>query len=79
VRAIIGFRRDEAKAATLRAGLVAAAVYNVNRRKGAKPIKATDFVREPPRPITADEMAALFKGWARSYNRRTGHEQERTR
>jgi hypothetical protein len=75
----VGFRRDEAKAATLRAGLVAAAIYNVNRRKGAKPVKASDFVKEPPKPITADEMAAVFKSWAQSHNRRMGHEQERTR
>jgi hypothetical protein len=79
VRAIVGFRQQDAKAATLRAGLVAAAIYNVNRRKGAKVIKPQDFVREPAKPVDPNQMAEVFKAWARAHNRRAANEQERTR
>jgi hypothetical protein len=79
VRAIVANKRDEHKAATLRAGLVAAAIYNTNRRKGTRPVKPQDFVREGPKKMSANEMAAIFKSWARAHNRRAANEQERTR
>jgi hypothetical protein len=60
--------RDDARerAATLRAGLVASAVYNVHRRKGAPAIKPTDFLESSARPIHYVEPAELrqiVRGW----------------
>jgi hypothetical protein len=77
--AIVEIRRNEQKSATLRAGLVAASVYNVHRRKGTKPVKPQDFIKEGPQVVSAQVMAAAFKSWAGAHNRRLANEQKRPR
>lgn len=62
-------RNDDQRAAIERAGIVAAAVYNVNRKKGARWIKPSDFIATRPHEVTPEQFATLMKGWARSHNR----------
>lgn len=54
-------RREEA--AYWRSGLVASAIYNVNRRKGAKTLKPGDFMpkRRKRHKQTPSEMAKILK------------------
>jgi hypothetical protein len=63
-------RRDgeRERSALLRAGLVAAAVYNVNRKKGARPLQPKDFVREPVRHLTPEQMDRALQAWASRVN-----------
>ena len=58
------------RSATLRAGLVAAAVYNVHRKKGAKAIKPQDFVRQEKKTeiVSPEEFARRMSAWADSHN-----------
>jgi len=63
----------EEKAATLRAGLIAAAVYNVNRKKGSRPIKPQDFLARSANPVVEvepEEMERLLDAWAGTVNKR---------
>lgn len=54
-------RREQAN--YWRAGLVASAIYNVNRKKGKKALKPDDFIprRKRRRRQTPQQMAALLK------------------
>lgn len=64
--------RQERNAA-LRAGLVAAAIYNVHRRKGTQALKPEDFVRperERVKILPAAEMAKRLQAWAEAHNKR---------
>jgi hypothetical protein len=63
IRALHDRRKQEDRAATLRAGMIAAAVYNVHRRKGARPVKPTDFVREERKVVDPDTMVEILDGW----------------
>ena len=68
---IFAIRGAEEKAAVLRAGLVAAAVYNVSRKKGARFIQATDFLPVPMQEeLPLEQLRAGMDAWARSINRR---------
>lgn len=66
-------RKYEAtRAAYLRAGLVAATIINVNRRKGARLVQAKDFFKEPRKEgdhMSTAEAAAHLDRWAASVNR----------
>ena len=60
-------RTDDARAAALNAGLVAAAIYNVNRKKGAPAFEAQDFVSMGEADfMTPAQAQAHMDGWARS-------------
>ena len=63
-------REGEAKAAVLRAGVVAAAIYNVNRKKGAPMVKPRDFLAEAPKALPPAALERAFDAWARDTNRR---------
>lgn len=58
--------------ADLRAGYVAATQYNVNRQRGQKALKVSDFVPDfgPKKKQTAAEMEMLFDLFARGHNAR---------
>jgi hypothetical protein len=59
--------------AMLRAGLVAAAVYNVHRKAGSRAFRAEDFVRkerEEAQEVTPAQMRAWLLSWAERQNRR---------
>lgn len=61
---------EREKSALLRAGLVASAVYNVNRKKGARPLQPKDFVREPVKHLTPEQMERVLSRWASQANGR---------
>lgn len=66
----IGAReRQRQKADSLRAGLIAAAIYNVNRKRGSRALTASDFVEEEPVILSAEQMEAEFARWAKAVNR----------
>lgn len=56
-------------AATERAGLIASMVYNVNRRKGRRALKPSDFVKREPRRLTPEEWERELDGWMRATNK----------
>lgn len=58
------------RAATLRAGLVAAAVYNVHRKKGTPMMRPQDFVREPVKIVKPGDLARALTSFAEAHNRR---------
>jgi hypothetical protein len=65
-------RAEEDKAAYIRAGLIAATVVNVNRRKGAKLVQPGDFFRTSPRPGDYMDLESAVKAldrWAEQHNR----------
>lgn len=66
---IVDLESRRERAAALRAGLVASAVYNVHRRKGAKALKPSDFVAGPqgdePSPA---EFKARLKAFAATFS-----------
>lgn len=66
IEAVIDCRVEDARAATLRAGLIAATILNVNRRKGASLVQATDFVREKDEFLDPEQAAEFMDRWAQS-------------
>ena len=56
--------------ADLRAGIVASTIANVNRGKGQKPFKPSDFMPdfEPKKPQTAEQMAAFMTKFTAMHN-----------
>lgn len=58
--------------ADLRAGYVAATQYNVNRQRGQRSLKVSDFVPDfkPKKKQTAKEMEMLFDLFATAHNAR---------
>ncbi len=69
LREIVEEKTRESRAASLRAGLVAAAIYNVHRKPGARALRAEDFIREPPKLLTASQMEVQMDAWMASVNR----------
>lgn len=59
--------RTEARerAATLRAGLVASAIYNVHRKKGTRPFAPEDFVKTPVQYVDGEELRDIVHSWLR--------------
>jgi len=52
------------------AGMITAAVYNVNRKQGTKPFTPDDFLLRKPEVQAADpaDLFAAFKRWAEGLN-----------
>lgn len=69
LEAMVEKAQAEGKAATLRAGLIAAAVYNVNRKKGAYFLQPKDFLDEPPVLLDPETMEIHLDAWARTANK----------
>lgn len=65
-------RETEQRAENMRAGLIAAAVYNNNprRKRGAKPVRPSDFFKAPPKIVSPEEMEAALDQWMASQNAR---------
>jgi hypothetical protein len=61
------------RAAVLRAGLVASAVYNVHRGKNQRPIHPNDFLRDETkqsvRILPPEQMVSTMDQWMRQVNR----------
>ncbi len=66
---MVGARR---KAEWARAGTIAAAIYNVNRGKGSRTIKPSDFYR----PL--DESKLTWKQAVEQYRKRESNEPSRS-
>lgn len=72
LEALFRARREKDREAYLRAGLVAATIVNVNRRRGARLVQPSDFIVEPPRPedyMGVEEAVAMMDAWANSTNK----------
>lgn len=62
-------REQQERAAAHRAGLIAAMIGNVHRKKGARRLKPSDFVREPTRVVSPETARQILDGWAARQNR----------
>jgi hypothetical protein len=69
VKALTRRTNEERRFRILCHGLVAAAVYNVNSRKGARMIQPRDFLREPPKVVSPKQMFQALKSWADTANK----------
>lgn len=61
-------RSAESTEAALRAGLIAASIYNTTPGRRGRALRPEDFVRMPPKIVTAKEMEAALDAWASSHN-----------
>lgn len=60
-------RVEQDRAATLRAGLVAATIVNVHRRKGSRLVQPGDFIREAPKAedyMDVETAKSFMDRWA---------------
>lgn len=62
--------KEQRKHEALCAGLGASATYNVNRKKGARALKASDFVRGERRHMSPEQAARFMDRWAADINQR---------
>ena len=69
VKAVLKSIAEQNKQADLRAGLVAATIANVHRRKGSRLVQPQDFLRQPKRFMELDEAVRHMDRWARSVNK----------
>ena len=71
VNEVLKRENEKEKSAYLRAGLIAATIVNVHRRKGARMVKPSDFIRERPKDEDYMDVATAKKvlgRWAKSVN-----------
>lgn len=71
VDAVLTRRNELERAKYLRAGLIAATIVNVNKKRGAPLTKPSDFIKEPPRPedfMGLDEAQRFMDTWAAEQN-----------
>lgn len=61
-------RREEHRAAQYRAGIVAATIANVHKKRGARASQPHDFLPEEPKALAPEQMRALFDAWAQNRN-----------
>lgn len=59
-------KAEQDRAATLRAGLIAATILNVNRRKGTPLVQPQDFLAENDEWLTPEQAAEFMDKWAAS-------------
>ncbi len=69
LQAIVKRVSEQNRAADLRAGLIAATITNVHRRKGAALVHPQDFVRMPKRFMTVKEAQTHMNRWAKNINK----------
>lgn len=72
VEAVLTQHAEQERRRDLRAGLVAATVVNVNRRKGARVVQAQDWFRPARKAsdyLTPAEAVAVMEKWAKSHNK----------
>lgn len=66
IQAVVDQRIEANRAATLRAGLIAAMIVNVNRAPGTPLVHPEDFVAGPDEYLTPEEAADFMDRWAAS-------------
>jgi len=71
IEAVLRQKTAQVRAANMRAGLIAAAVYNNNpyRRKGSRVFRAADFLEEPSTRLDASEAVAFMDRWTTQQNK----------
>ncbi len=71
IEVVLNRREEEERRENLRAGLIAAAIYNVHRKRGTPAFHPRDFIRERPRPqdyMSKEQARAFLDGWAADRN-----------
>ena len=56
----------------LRAGLVAATIVNMTPGRKGRAARPEDFIRTPPKIVSAEEMEAALDAWAGGLNSKEG-------
>jgi len=69
IEAVVKLKVEDDRAATLRAGLIAATVLNVNRKKGTRLVQPTDFVSMPDDYLSPEQAASYMDAWANTTGR----------
>lgn len=64
VSEVLKRRTESERALTLRAGLIAATIINVNRKKGAPLVQPHDFLPETEEYMSPEEARAFMDRWA---------------
>ena len=72
---VLKIRAKEAEAESLRFGLVAATIVNVNRKKGTRPVQPRDFFRRKRQEkdfMSVEAAQSFMDGWANTMNQSHG-------
>lgn len=64
--AITKRRKAEGRAASLRVGVIAAAIYNTAGKVSKKKLRPSDFVRSEPTDLGPDGFRERMLAWARA-------------
>jgi len=70
VGAVMECKRRHVQNANLRAGLIAAILVNLHRKKGRRAVKPADFFATAPTRMSARSAEPFMDAWAASINRR---------
>lgn len=71
VDAVLTRCQELERAKYLRAGLIAATIVNVNKKRGSPLTKPSDFIKEAPRPedfMGLEEAQQFMDNWAAAQN-----------
>lgn len=82
VEEILKRRGEEERSRNLRAGLVAATIINVHKKKGAPLTKPADFLRSRPQPgdyMDLKQSVRALDAWAAASNQVTDAQTRRSR
>lgn len=66
LEAVVQRKIESDRAAILRAGLIAATILNVHRKKGTALIQAHDFLPEQHEYLSVEEAKEVMDRWAQS-------------
>jgi hypothetical protein len=64
IETVVQLKVEDDRAASLRAGLIAATILNVHRKKGTRVIQPQDFVRMPDDFMSPEAAQAYLDAWA---------------
>ena len=78
IEAFLEEKAKQIRAEDLRAGLVAATLENIHRKKGARAVRPSDFIRDTsPRSYMSPEEGAKFMDqWAAAQNKKFARAEE---
>lgn len=77
VEAVILRKVDQQRAANLRAGLIAATLVNIFRKKGARLVSPSDFLDTPRDHMTIKEAGKFLDGLVASHSKLTAPQARR--
>lgn len=70
VREIEERRAEDHRVMLIAGGIPAAEIYNIHRRRGSRVRKPTDYIKMPPKVVSAEEMEAALDQWMGAHNAR---------